>query len=294
MYSRTWTCTSTGSFSQRLARLSGELKEADAILIGAGSGLSASAGLTYDGKHFLSRFADFHEKYGITDMYSGGFYPFPTPEEYWAWWSRHIYYNRYDAAPGKPYTDLLHLVSNRNYFVLTTNVDHQFQAAGFDETRLFCTQGDYGLWQCSAPCHQATYANEAAVRRMIAEQTDMCIPTGLIPHCPRCGRPMTMNLRVDDTFVQDEGFYAAASRYQGFLRRYEGSRLLLLELGVGGNTPGIIKFPFLQMTAQNPRAVYACVNLGQAFTLSGLEAQSILLDADIGAVLADLRSLCAS
>lgn len=241
----------------------------------------------------MALFADFHEKYGITNMYDGGFYPFPCPEEYWAWWSRHIYANRYDVPPGKPYTDLLALVRGRNYFVLTTNVDHQFQAAGFDSALLFCTQGDYGLWQCSGPCHQATYANEAAVRRMAAEQTGMRIPTGLIPHCPRCGRPMTMNLRIDDTFVQDEGFYAAASRYQDFLRRYEGSHLLMLELGVGGNTPGIIKFPFLRMAARNPKAVYACVNLGEAFTLSGLEVQSLLFDADIGAVLSDLRRLCA-
>ena len=284
----------TGSCSQSLARLRAELEAADAILIGAGSGLSASAGLTYGGERFLSHFADFHEKYGITDMYSGGFYPFPTPEEYWAWWSRHIYYNRYDVPPGRPYADLLALVREKNYFVLTTNVDHQFQAADFDRARLFCTQGDYGLWQCSVPCHQATYANEAAVRRMIAEQKDMRIPTGLIPRCPRCGQPMTMNLRTDDAFVQDEDFYAAASRYQDFLRRYEGSRLLMLELGVGGNTPGIIKYPFLRMTARNPRTVYACVNLGEAFTLSGLESQSILLDADIGAVLSELRRLCAS
>ena len=228
-------------------------------------------------------------KYGITDIYSGGFYPFPSPEEYWAWWSRHIYYNRYDVMPGKPYADLLELVRGRNYFVLTTNVDHQFQLTGFDKARLFYTQGDYGLWQCSEPCHQATYDNEEAVRRMIAEQTGMRIPSELIPHCPQCGRPMTMNLRCDDTFVQDEGWYAAAGRYEAFLERYGHGRILFLELGVGGNTPGIIKVPFLRMTAQNPRATYACINLGEAVTVRGLEAQSILLDADIGTVLEDLR-----
>ena len=222
-------------------------------------------------------------------MYSGGFYPFPSPEECWAWWSRHIYYNRYDVTPGKPYTDLLELVRGRNYFVLTTNVDHQFQLAGFDKARLFYTQGDYGLWQCSEPCHQATYDNEAAVRQMIAEQVDMRVPSELIPRCPRCGKPMTMNLRCDDTFVQDEGWYAAARRYEDFLHRHKNSRILFLELGVGSNTPGIIKVPFLHMTAQNPRATYACVNLGEAVTMRGLEAQSILLDADISAVLSDLR-----
>lgn len=221
-------------------------------------------------------------------MYSGVFYPFSSPEEYWAWWSRHIYYNRYDVTPGKPYMDLLEPVKDKNYFVLTTNVDHQFQLAGFDKARLFYTQGDYGLWQCSEPCHQATYDNEDIVRRMITEQADMRVPSSLIPHCSKCGKPMTMNLRCDDTFVQGEGWYTAAHRYEDFLHRYRNGHILFLELGVGGNTPGIIKVPFLRMTAQNPRATYACINLGEAVTMSGLEAQSILLDADIGKVLSDL------
>ena len=289
MFSKTWTSKSTGDYWQKIERLKAEIQGADAILIGAGSGLSTSAGLTYSGERFLKYFSDFHEKYGITDIYSGGFYPFSSLEEYWAWWSRHIYYNRYDLTPGKPYADLLALVRDRNYFVLTTNVDHQFQLAGFDKARLFYTQGDYGLWQCSKPCHQATYDNEAAVRRMIAEQADMRVPAELIPRCPRCGRPMTMNLRCDDTFVQDEGWYTAARRYEDFLQLHRNSRILLLELGVGGNTPGIIKVPFLRMTAQNPKATYACLNLGEAFTMSGLEEQSILFDADIGKVLGDLR-----
>lgn len=289
MFSRIWTSKSTGDYSQKIERLKAELQGADAILIGAGSGLSTSAGLTYGGERFLKHFSDFHEKYGITDMYSGGFYPFPSLEEYWAWWSRHIYYDRYDVTHGKPYADLLELVRSRNYFALTTNVDHQFQLAGFDKTRLFYTQGDYGLWQCSEPCHQATYDNEAVVRRMIAEQADMRVPSELIPHCPKCGKPMTMNLRCDDTFAQDAGWYAAAHQYEDFLHRYGTDRILFLELGVGGNTPGIIKVPFLRMTAQNPRATYACINLGEAITMKGLKAQSILLDADIGKVLSNLR-----
>ena len=289
MFSKTWTSKSIGDYSQKIERLKAELQGADAILIGAGSGLSTSAGLTYGGARFLKYFSDFHEKYGITDMYSGGFYPFPSPEEYWAWWSRHIYYNRYGVTPDKPYADLLELVRGRNYFVLTTNVDHQFQLAGFDKARLFYTQGDYGLWQCSEPCHQETYDNEATVRRMIAEQADMRVPSELIPHCPKCGKPQTPNLRCDDSFVQDEGWYAAAQRYEDFLHRYRNGRILFLELGVGSNTPGIIKVPFLRMTAQNPKATYACVNLGEAVTMRGLEAQSILLDADIGAALSNLR-----
>ena len=289
MFSKTWTSKSTDNYSQKIEQLKAEIQGSDAILIGAGSGLSTSAGLTYGGERFLKYFSDFYEKYGITDMYSGGFYPFPSLEEYWAWWSRHIYYNRYDVTPGKPYADLLELVRGRNYFVLTTNVDHQFQLAGFDKARLFYTQGDYGLWQCSEPCHQATYDNEDIVRQMVAEQVDMRVPSELIPHCPKCGKPMTMNLRCDDSFVQDEGWYSAAKRYEEFLIRHEGKRVLLLELGVGMNTPVIIKYPFWRMAARNPDCIYACINRGEAFCPKEIEKQSICIDADIADVISILK-----
>ncbi|MGN0763374.1 MAG: SIR2 family NAD-dependent protein deacylase [Aristaeellaceae bacterium] len=269
-------------------RLRRALEAADAILIGAGAGLSASAGLTYTGERFERYFADFREKYGITDIYAGGFYPFATREEYWAWWSRHVLYNRYVDAPLPVYRDLLTLVGDREYFVLTTNVDHQFQRAGFDKQRLFYTQGDYGLWQCARPCHDRTYDNEAAVRRMVAEQRDMRIPTALIPRCPVCGGPMTMNLRSDDTFVQDEGWYGAYRRYGDFVQRHRRDRVVYLELGVGSNTPGIIKYPFWDCTLQNPRAIYACVNLGQAWAPRDIAERAICLDADIGQVLKQL------
>lgn len=275
------------SYQENIKKLKSEIETADAILIGAGAGMSTSAGLTYSGERFHRYFSDFHEKYGIRDIYSGGFYPYDTLEEYWAWWSRHIYYNRYDISPGKPYMDLLKLVRGKDYFVLTTNVDHQFQNAGFDKKRLFYTQGDYGLWQCSRACHQKTYDNEETVRKMLAEQKNMKIPSELIPKCPLCGAPMTMNLRSDDTFVQDEGWYAAANRYEDFIRRHENLHILLMELGVGANTPVIIKYPFWKMTSKNPNAVYACINKGEAFCPPEIEKQSICLDADIGKVLAD-------
>lgn len=217
-------------------------------------------------------------------MYSGGFYPYKTQEEYWAWWSRHILVNRYDCPVGKPYADLLNAVRDKDYFVLTTNVDHQFQRAGFDKKRLFYTQGDYGLWQCSRACHNKTYDNEEAVRQMAEAQIDMKIPSALIPKCPVCGRPMTMNLRCDDLFVQDEGWYAAAQRYDDFIRRHNGLRVLYLELGVGMNTPGIIKYPFRDMTARNPNAVYACINNGQAECPNEIKKQSILINSDIAMV----------
>lgn len=268
-----------------MIKLKKAIDSADAIVIGAGSGLSTSAGLTYDGERFMRYFSDFHKKYGIRDMYSGGFYPFDTLEEYWAWWSRHIFYNRNAEQPGKPYFDLLDLVKDKNYFVITTNVDHQFQLAGFDKNRLFYTQGDYGLWQCCAPCHQETYDNEAAVRQMVEQQKDMRIPSELIPHCPKCGKPMTMNLRCDNTFVQDEGWYKAAKRYGDFVHEHSRSNVLFLELGVGVNTPGIIKYPFWKMTAQYPNAIYACVNLGECYLPAGLKDKAIGIDGDIAKVL---------
>ena len=288
MYSRMLTRGSTGSFSSELDRLKAALSRADAVVIGAGSGLSTSAGLTYSGPRFTRHFRDFQERYGIQDMYSGGFYPFQSPEEYWAWWSRQILINRYERAPGRAYGQLLELVKGRDYFVLTTNVDHQFQLAGFDKKRLFYTQGDYGLWQCSQPCHQRTYDNEETVRQMVAEQREMRIPTGLVPHCPVCGRPMTMNLRMDDTFVEDAGWHAAARRYEDFLRRHRGLRLVFLELGVGSNTPVIIKYPFWRMAAREPGAVYACINRGEAYASGELKDRAICIDGDIGQALEQL------
>ncbi|MGN1019516.1 MAG: SIR2 family NAD-dependent protein deacylase [Aristaeellaceae bacterium] len=279
---------STARFSGPIERLRQALRTADAVLIGAGAGLSASAGLTYSGERFEQHFADFHRKYGITDMYAGGFYPFGTLEEYWAWWSRHVLCNRYVEPPRPVYRQLRALMEGRDFFVLTTNVDHQFQRAGFDKARLFYTQGDYGLWQCARACHARTYDNEDAVRRMVREQRDMRIPTALIPRCPRCGAPMTMNLRSDDTFVQDEGWYAALARYQAFAEKHRSGRVLYLELGVGDNTPGIIKYPFWQATLDNPHALYACVNRGQAWAPQALAARAICLDGDIGDVLSAL------
>lgn len=276
------------SYLEQINRLKEEINTADAIIIGAGAGLSTSAGLTYSGERFMRYFYDFHNKYGISDMYSGGFYPYETLEEYWAWWSRHIYYNRYDIISGKPYSDLLSLVENKDYFVLTTNVDHQFQLAGFDKKRLFYTQGDYGLLQCSEPCHNQTYDNEIIIRKMIAEQKDMKIPTTLIPYCPKCGKPMAVNLRSDNTFVQGNGWYFAASRYKDFIYRHNNSHILFLELGVGNNTPAIIKYPFWKMTELNPNAVYACINYNEAFCSEKIVNQSICINYDICAVLDDL------
>lgn len=288
MFSRTRTNESTKNFSDKITQLAEKISSADAVIIGAGAGLSTSAGLTYSGERFDKYFTDFKEKYGFTDMYYGGFYPYKTLEEYWAYWSRYIYINRYTDAPKTVYTDLLSIVTDKDYFVITTNVDHQFQKAGFDKKRLFYTQGDYGLFQCSKPCCNKTYDNESIVKEMIERQKDMKIPTELIPKCPVCGAPMTMNLRADDTFVQDEGWYAASGRYSDFLRRHKNLNVLYLELGVGNNTPVIIKYPFWKMTAENKNAFYACINFGEAVCPEQIKKQSVCLNCDIGEVLSEL------
>ena len=288
---KTQTSRFTGSSWAQLERLAAALQEADAVLVGAGAGLSTSAGFAYSGERFRRYFGDFEAAYGFHDMYSGGFYPFPTLEEHWAYWSRFIFLNRYCDPPKPVYQNLLELVKEKDTFVLTTNVDHCFQKAGFDKHRLFYTQGDYGLWQCSKPCHQETYDNEETVRKMFAEQRDMRIPTELVPRCPRCGRPMAMNLRCDDTFVQDAGWYAAARRYEDFLRRHRGRRLLFLELGVGGNTPGIIKYPFWKMTLENRSAAYACINQKESYIPPEIRGRSVCIPADIGHILKRLTLL---
>ena len=265
------------------------LSESDTILVGAGSGLSTAAGFTYDGERFDHYFSDFAEKYHIRDMYAGGFYPFETQEEYWAYWSRYVLINRYRDAPKPVYAMLLSLLRNKDYFVLTTNVDHCFQKAGIDKKRLFYTQGDYGLFQCSAPCCPKTYDNEARIRQMVEETANMRIPSGLIPVCPCCGRPMIMNLRCDDRFVEDEGWHRAAERYANFLHTHRGGRILYLELGVGFNTPGIIKYPFWQRVAQDPNAVYVCINAQEAVCPQDIAPRALCIRTDIAAC---LETLC--
>ena len=275
----------TSSPSSNIDQLRIALDNADTVLIGAGAGLSVAAGFTLTGPRFTESFADFIEKYHFRDLYSAGFHHFDTLEEQWAFWSRHIFIDRYVDIPNDTYQMLYDLVSKKDYFVITTNVDHCFQKTGFDKQRLFYTQGDYGLWQCSVPCHQKTYDNEATVREMVARQKNMRVPSELIPRCPVCGAPMTMNLRCDDTFVEDAGWHQAAKRYQDFLRDHEEESMLLLELGVGGNTPAIIKYPFWRFAMQNPEITYATISLQDAVCPPQIDEQSICISDDINAVL---------
>ena len=285
-----------------VAKLQEALACADAIIIGAGAGLSTSAGFIYTGERFEKFFSDFAAKYHFKDMYSGGFYPYETAEEHWAYWSRYIYINRYMDPPKPVYDRLFELVRDKDYFVLTTNVDHCFQKSGFAKHRLFYTQGDYGLFQCSQPCHNSTYENKDVIFKMVEAQgyiisedralflpdgiiPKMSIPTELVPYCPKCGKPMTMNLRADDSFVEDEGWHIAAKRYAGFLRRHQNMKVLFLELAVGFNTPGIIKFSFWRMANEWQDASYACLNYGEAFAPNEIIQKSIIINGDVGEIL---------
>lgn len=295
-----------GSRARKIERLNQEIHSSDACLIGAGAGLSTSAGFTYTGERFHRWFSDFEEKYGIRDMYSGGFYPYPSKEEFWAYWARYIYINRYMNAPKAVYEELLELVKDKDYFVITTNVDHCFQKAGFDKKRLFYTQGDYGLFQSVNPAIRRTFDNETWVMQAMEamgyvrdsagvfelpndKKALMSIPSGLIPKCPLDGSDMTTNLRADDGFVEDSGWRKASAAYEDFLRRHEGLHVLFLELGVGSNTPGIIKYPFWQMTMTDKKAIYACINYGEAFCPVEIEERSIIIDSDIREVLDELK-----
>ena len=293
-----------------IERLKSAIDDSDAIVLGAGAGLSTSAGYIYTGERFLKYFGDFHEKYHFRDMYSGGFYPYATMEEFWGYWSRYIWINRYAPIPSALYEKILSVVSDKDYFVITTNVDHCFQRAGFDKSRLFYTQGDYGLFQSSKPHGKSahkTYDNEEIIREMVLSQgfeigedksliipdgasLVMSVPTSLVPYCPDDGEPMTTNLRADDSFVEDDGWHAAAERYSRFLDDHAGKKVLYLELGVGGNTPVIIKYPFWRMTAANENATYACVNMGEATAPREIAGRAILIDGDIAETIYGIKS----
>ncbi len=288
MFSRMRITKSTGSYSDNIKNLKKALNEADAVVIGAGAGLSASAGFLYSGERFEKYFSDFREKYGFTDMYSGGFYPYKTKEEFWAYWSRYIFINRYMDAPKPVYNDLFNLVKDKDYFVITTNVDHCFQKAGFDKKRLFYTQGDYGLFQCTGPCCNETFDNEKMICKMVEGQKDGKVPPELFPKCPNCGRPLTLNLRSDDSFIEDYGWVEASQRYENYICEHEEKKILFFELGVGYNTPAIIKYPFWKMTVNNPNATYACINDGEAVTPEEIADRSICIDGDIGEAIGNI------
>ena len=241
-------------FDDRLNNALTLIRDTDYILIGAGAGFSTAAGIEYSGKRFTDNFGDFIEKYNLTDMYSAGFYPYKTQEEKWAYWARHVNLNRYSVGKTKLYSQLLEIVKDKDYFILTTNVDHQFWINGFENERIFATQGDYGLMQCAKACHNKLYNNKDFIKEALGKTVNCRIPSDLVPKCPVCGSDMDLNIRKDNFFLEDEEWIKMKYNYINFLRKSDDNKIVFLELGVGFNTPTIIRFPFEQMTLQNKSA----------------------------------------
>ncbi len=283
---RTWIMKSTADY---FANVASKIKNADSVIVGAGAGLSTSAGIVYSGARFQNAFADFIAKFNIKDMYSAAFYPYPDLETFWAYWSRHIMMNRYDPIQKNTYNLLLDLISKKDYFVITTNADHCFVRSGFDKSRLFYTQGNYGVWQCSVACHQKTYDNAEQVFKMFKTQNNMRVDSELIPYCPKCGKPMGMNLRMDNTFIEDDGWHKASKNYMSFLEANKNTNVVYLELGIGSNTPGIIKYPFWQFTLDNQNATYININYGQSYAPKEIANQSICINDDITVALENIH-----
>ncbi len=247
-------------YERRIQKAKKAIQNADRILIGGGAGLSDAAGLKYSGKRFTDHFEPFIQKYGFLDLYTSSFYPFETQEERWAYWAKHISLNRYDTPATELYKTLFRLVRDKEHFVLTTNVEHQFVKAGFSQERVFAVQGNYGLFQCELGCHNVLYENESQICAMIANTRDCRVPQSLVPKCPVCGGEMDANLRHNEFFVQDENWYRAEQNYLAFANACPGQRTVYLELGVGFNTPGIIRYPFEQMTYQSESARLIRIN----------------------------------
>lgn len=280
------------AYEDQIDRAAKNIRNTDCVIIGAGAGASTAAGIQYGGKRFTDNFAEFIKKYGeyyMTDMYAAGFYPYPSEEAKWGYWSKHALMNRFDPPALPLYTELYDIVKNKEYFVLTTNVDHQFYKAGFDEKRIFATQGDYGKIQCQKACHPKTYDAKDLFRKMDKARRDCLIPSELVPKCPVCGGNMAMNLRCDNYFVEDEAWHEAADRYAGFLEQNKDKKVVLLELGVGFNTPIIIRFPFEKMVRENSSYSLIRLNMDEAVVPESFGKRAIGIGGDMAKAITDIR-----
>jgi NAD-dependent SIR2 family protein deacetylase len=276
-------------YSQRIEKAKNAITNADFVIVGGGAGLSDAAGLKYSGKRFTDNFQPFIYKYHFTDLYTSSFYPFKTEEERWAYWAKHISLNRYETPATQLYNDIFKLVKPKNYFVITTNVESQFYKAGFLPEKTFAVQGDYGFFQCSNACHNKLYYNEELITEMLTHTIDCIIPSSLVPYCPVCGVPMDVNLRKDNSFVEDENWDKANERYNDFVKSTVNKKLVLIELGVGFNTPGIIRYPFEQITFQNKQATLIQINAQHAFGVDENSAKTILFSEDMSSTINDLQ-----
>lgn len=275
-------------YDEQIGKAAEIIDKAEYILVGAGAGLSAAAGLTYSGKRFTDNFKEFIEKYGMKDMYSAGFYPFPSEEARWGYWSKHVYVNRIEPEALPLYKKLYELVKNKRYFVLTTNTDHQFYKAGFGTDNIFATQGDYGLIQCQKGCHQKTYDDIDMIKQMDQARRDCLVPSYMVPKCPVCGGPMAMNLRCDRYFVEDEAWHNAERRFGDFIEECHNGEVALLELGAGFNTPTIVRFPFERMVRENKNMRLIRLNLNEAIVPESFGERAIGINRDMNESITDI------
>lgn len=276
-------------YSSRILQAKQAIKQADYIIIGAGSGLSTAAGLLYSGEKFEKDFREFIEKYHFDNLYSASFYEFKTQEEKWAFFAKMIKLNRYNEKPLKLYQELYEIVKNKEYFVLSTNVDGQFYNSGFDKDKIFEVQGDYSYLQCENACHNKLYNNKELVEKWLRNTKNCKIPSDLVMKCPVCGGNMDMNLRKDANFVQDKNWYRQSEKYEDFLSRSKGKNVVLLEIGVGFNTPGIIRFPFERMTAISEKTTLIRINKDYPNPMLEIKNKTISFDEDTNKIIEDLK-----
>ena len=289
-----------------LEKLVSYISKSKAIIIGAGAGLSTSAGFYTSGERFQKYFFDFQKKYHLKDMYSGSFYPYSDKSEYWGFMSRNIYLNRFSPFPKKTFNILYEIFKDKNYFILTTNVDHLFQRAGFDKNRMYYMQGDMGLLQCKKPCHTKNYENEQLIRDMLIDQgftfdekgelivgqnIKTKISEKLIPKCPVCGGEMDFNLRIDNNFVQDEGWYEHQKLYSDFMDKYQNDDILYIELCVGYNTPSIIKYNFWSQVSSNKKARFVSINLEESEVPEKIRNRSLVIAGDADEIINKIYEL---
>lgn len=284
-------------YEEQIMQAADMIQKADYVLMGAGAGLSTAAGAVYGGTWFEKNFKEFKEKYGngpyMQDMYSAGFHPYPDEESFWGYWSKQAILGGIDLDVTPLYKDILKLLKDKRIFCLSTNADGQFQKAGYKEEQIFCTQGDYFHIQCQKACHQRTYNAVKLFKQMDQARKNCQIPTYMVPKCPICGGPMTMNLRCDQYFVQDEAWYQAEKRFGDFLNEALKSQknLLLLELGVGFNTPTIIRFPFEKLVKENKQVNLIRLNLNEAVIPESIEQQAVGINKDIKQTIKDLHTV---
>jgi NAD-dependent SIR2 family protein deacetylase len=283
----------TEPYSNRLKAAGRLLAEADSILIGAGAGLSAAAGLDYQDPGLFRKWYPQFARLGLSNIWEAIVAHWApnghNRRRFWAFWAHHIQKIRYDAPPGTPYLNLSRLVAGKPYFVITTNVDAQFAKAGFSSDRLFTPQGDYGRFQCAEPCGDTLHDNRDLVQTLITQMDDtrVLVRESDIPRCPDCGDYLERNLRRDRHFVESSHMERQPA-YADFINRSCAGRLVLLELGVGFNTPGIIRWPFEAITARHPHASLLRVNVDAIPLPAEIQHRSIAFAEGASKLLYDL------